>query len=142
MIKSLHLRITLWYAAILAAILIGFSVIVYQRIAQELAQTTDTSLRITAGQVVDAIDFEKGRPKLQTGPLARSAFAFDKADVWLRVLDRQGQVLGGVGHYHDVPVPAELVVATQQQQPGFATIAGAAQGVPTRIYSLPFDSAD
>src|SRR2546423_12090212 len=108
MARLIHIRLTLWYAVILGAILVGFSVVVYQRMAQGLAQATDTELQVAAGQIVNAIDFEKGRPKLQTDPVAQSAFSLADVDVWLRVVDRQGQVLGGVGHYRDVPTPPEL----------------------------------
>ncbi len=142
MVKPLHLQLTLWYAAILGTILVGFSIVVYQSMARGLAQATDTALRVTAQQVVDAIDFENGQPQLQAFPGSSAALALSDTDVWLRVVDRQGQVLGGVGRYRDVPMPPNLVDAAQHQQVDFATAIGSGQAGASRIYSLPFPDDD
>src|SRR4051812_632501 len=142
MVKPLHLRLTLWYAAILGAILLGFSVVVYQSMARGLAQATDTALQISAQQVVNAIDFENGQPQLQALPARSSSLSLPDTALWLRVVDRQGHVLGGIGRYHDISMPAELVAAAQHNRADFATTTGSGQVGTTRIYSLPFSDDD
>jgi len=142
MARALHIRLTLWYATILATILVGFSVVVYQVMARGLAQATDTALRVSAQQVVDAIDFENGQPQLQAIPTASSALSPSDSQVWLRVVDRQGHVLGGVGRYRDVPMPPDLIAAVQQQRADFATAIGPGATGATRIYSVPFPDDD
>src|SRR5438045_5739329 len=110
--------------------------------ARGLAQATDRALRVSAQQVVDAIDFESGRPQLQAISAASPALSLPDTEVWLRIVDRQGQVLGGVGRYQNVPVPPELVIAAQHDRADFATATEAGQAGSTRIYSLPFSVDD
>lgn len=142
MVKPLHLRLTLWYAAILGTILFGFSLIVYQIMARGLAQATDTALLVSAHQVVDVIDFEDGRPQLQAFPATSSALSVADNEIWLRIVDRHGRLLDGVGRYRNVPIPHALVAAAQENRAEFATMTGTGDTGDIRIYSVPFPDGD
>jgi heavy metal sensor kinase len=61
---TIRFRLTLWYIAVLAVILIGFSGVLYFRVSQHLYAELDHSLTTEAQEVVAGLDEASGQPSL------------------------------------------------------------------------------
>lgn len=57
---NIRLRLTLWYTAILSAILVIFGVIVYFGLSRSLLATLDNHLQREANQIINELKFEQG----------------------------------------------------------------------------------
>ena len=60
----IRVRLTLWYVALLAAILITFSGFLYLSFSRSLHEEQDASLKAAAAQLQANVDYENGRPRL------------------------------------------------------------------------------
>lgn len=56
---NIRLRLTLWYTAILSAILVIFGIIVYFGLSRSLLATLDNHLQREANQIITQLKFEK-----------------------------------------------------------------------------------
>jgi heavy metal sensor kinase len=65
---SIRVRLTLWYVALLAVILLAFSGVLYVSLSRSLRQEMDLTLSTEAERLVAAMDFENGSPHLGEGP--------------------------------------------------------------------------
>ena len=59
MFNSVRTRLTLWYAAVLALVLIVFAIVVYFLVAQTISQLTDNSMRSAGDALIGVISAEK-----------------------------------------------------------------------------------
>lgn len=64
LLRSVRLRLTLWYVLLLAIILAGFSVGVYVVLRHNLYDNLDDSIRNRANTFLDIVRYEEGRPTL------------------------------------------------------------------------------
>ncbi len=60
----IRVRLTLWYVALLAAILLAFSGFLYLSFSRSLREEQDATLRAAAAQLQANIDHENGQPRL------------------------------------------------------------------------------
>lgn len=115
MIKSVRLRITLWYAAALAVTLTLFSALVYDNLAKRMAGDSDQLLAFRAEGVADALETYLETELLEVGKSAKAAAkggTFQRiapelvklhsddprlAAVGLRILDSAGRELESSG---------------------------------------------
>ncbi len=58
MFKTIRARLTLWYVALLALILVGFGAALYFTLARALDQQTDDTLALAAQQLADGVNTE------------------------------------------------------------------------------------
>jgi heavy metal sensor kinase len=65
---SIRVRLTLWYVALLAVILVAFSLVLYVSLSRNLRQEMDLTLSTEAARLVASMDFENGGPQLGEGP--------------------------------------------------------------------------
>jgi heavy metal sensor kinase len=65
---SIRVRLTLWYVALLAVILLAFSGLLYLTLSRGLREELDVTLTTEAERQVGSMDFEDGAPHLGDGP--------------------------------------------------------------------------
>jgi len=63
-IRSLRLRLTLWYVLLLAVILAGFSAGIYLTLQHNLNDGLDGTIKNRANVLLDVLRYENGRPTL------------------------------------------------------------------------------
>lgn len=103
---SIRLRLTVWYALVLAVILAAFSAGVYLVLRQTLYDNLDESIQNEAASFLAVIEYEGGRPSL-----ARISLSNPTGDDWfVRVYDVSAELTfdstGGKGR---LPVDPETV---------------------------------
>ncbi len=115
----IRVRLTLWYVALLAAILIAFSGFLYLSFSRSLREEQDASLKAAAAQLQATVDHENGRPVLgqSTGKLA--------PDAAVALYNSSGHVLlQGTPPWLPADVSAALATAAR----GEAAVANARSG--------------
>lgn len=65
--RSIRVRLTLWYVALLAVILAAFSGVLYVSLSRSLQGELDLTLSTEARRLVSTMDLENGRPTLGDG---------------------------------------------------------------------------
>ena len=141
-LKTLRVRFALWTAGLLLAALTLFSTFVYIRMAQSLADSVDSALRLAVSQVMDEVEVADGKlvsddDLLEDIPnrlLVEHGFSF-------RLLDGTGQTIQEYGPYRTLPQPPFNFTASNQ--PGiFTTITDIATQHPVRLYTAPIVEAN
>jgi heavy metal sensor kinase len=141
-LKTLRVRFALWTAGLLLAALALFSTYVYIRMAQSLADSVDSALRLAVSQVAAEVDVANGEfvavdellEDIPNAFLTEHGFSF-------RLLDRTGQTVQEYGPYQAVPQPQVNFIASDQ--PGvFTTFTDSATQHPVRVYTAPIFEAD
>lgn len=90
----IRLRLTLWYVALLATILLAFSSFLYLSFSRGLREEQDAGLKTAAAQLQANIDYENGQPRLG------DAVSQLSPDIAVALYDPSGRVLlGGVRHW-------------------------------------------
>jgi heavy metal sensor kinase len=87
--RSIRLRLTLWYVALLAIILAAFSAGVYLTLRQNLYDSLDDSIRDRCNVLLGIVQYEGGRPTL-AGRI--SAEDPNQGESLIRVFDSSGQI--------------------------------------------------
>src|SRR5437660_10181943 len=62
--SSIRVRLTLWYVALLAVILVAFSGVLYVSLSRSLSQELDLTLSTEATRLIASMDFGSGGPQL------------------------------------------------------------------------------
>jgi heavy metal sensor kinase len=88
-IRSLRLRLTLWYVLLLAVILAGFSAGIYLTLRHNLNDSLDDSIRNRANVLLDVLRYEDGGPTL-AGVVSSSDP--NEGESFARVFDSSGGV--------------------------------------------------
>ena len=83
----IRLRLTLWYVALLAAILLAFCAYLYLSLSHSLSNELDATMAAVATQMQATVDNENGRPRLGTDSTQLAP------DVIVALYDRSGRVL-------------------------------------------------
>ncbi len=133
-IRTLRVRLTLWYVLLMGITLLVFSVYVYFRLQNNLIAQVDSSLQVTASQALTNLDMENARPAFQNTEEAKTTAAqLSSAGVAVQVISSEGTVWDGFGAYQSVP-------KWRPSGPGFVTVGEDKNS--WRIYSQPIRSAD
>ena len=133
-VRTLRVRLTLWYVLLMGITLLVFSVYVYLRLHNNLVTQVDSSLQVTASQALTNLDMENAQPTFQNTEEAQATAAqLSKAGVAVQVISKDGTVWDGFGAYKSVPkwLPTS---------PGFVTVGEDKNA--WRIYSQPIRSVD
>lgn len=136
-LKSLRVRFALWTAGLLLAVLLLFSLFIYLRTAQSLAESVDTGLRLAASQVVAEVDVEDGElvsidnllADMPNASLPEQGFSF-------KVLNGTGQTLQQYGAYQYLPQP-QLMLSAPNQPGKFVTFTDPATQHLVRVFTAP-----
>ncbi len=126
---SIRARLTLWYVALLAAILVVFSGVLYVTLARSLSEEMDVTLSNEAERLIGSMDYDNGVLHLGDGPdnlrIGTVAALYDRTGHLLAYDTRQPLPL----------LPDALSQAAQGRQT-FLT-APLADGTEWRVLSLP-----
>ena len=87
LLRSIRVRLTLWYVLLLAVILAGFSAGVYLALRQRLYENLDDSLETRAAVLLEALDYQDGSPTLETDGQTTDP---DEGEHFTRVYDSAG----------------------------------------------------
>src|SRR5205085_7699795 len=66
--SSIRIRLTLWYVALLAVILVIFSGLLYVSLSRSLRGEMDITLETEAQRLIASMDFDNGSPRLGEEP--------------------------------------------------------------------------
>src|SRR5881227_2120768 len=111
MLNSVRTRLTLWYAGVLAVLLVAFALLVYYAAANVFYQRQDEALRSTADTVASAymqeLEEEQSIPKANEVVLAEMVFP----NRYVEVTDARGQVVAWSGNLagHVLTIPQQTV---------------------------------
>ena len=120
--RTMRLRLTLWYVAVLALSTGVIAVLFYVGLETALGNQVDSGIQETAASEAKTSvgDF------LQNGPEQVPDEA--SSESMIRVLSAEGQVLGGAGAF-------SLPSTDGQPRPGLATVPAPGQSAPWRVYT-------
>src|SRR5690606_27172935 len=122
---TIRARLTLWYIALLAITVIGFSLFLYIELQDLLSSQIDAGIQIAASQLLVDVDDSVNPPVLRpmsdeaADHILQSSFAS-------RMVDADGQVVADVGSFPILDFVSPVIV-------GFKTVE--IDGVPWRIYT-------
>jgi two-component system OmpR family sensor kinase len=134
-LHSVRARLTLWYTAVVAVVLIAFSVISYAALARAIRAATDASLADTAREFAATV--AAGRASAVSGSDVHLDFRY--SDRALAILSSAGNV---VASSHTVLAPKErrrLAALVRSGAEGFMTLEGGPENDGLRVYLLPID---
>lgn len=135
MLRSVRARLTLWYTAILALVLITFSGICYALLAQEIRAATDASLADTAREFAgafanDRVNGSEGRDVL---------LDFHYSDRQIMVLSGEGRIVASSRSRLAPPEMVRIASIVRQGGIGLQTVAGGSQNDGIRIMVIPLE---
>jgi len=133
-VRSIRFRLTLWYFAILAVLLLLFSGGVYFTQRRTLNDNLDSSLRTRATVLQGVIDYDAGgRPTLGLPPNPRDS---NVGESFARLFDPSGNLLfDNSSTFGDVPVDAKALQRAARGDEGIATLGSG--GAQARVVTIP-----
>lgn len=113
--RSIRVRLTLWYVALLGLILLAFSGFLYLSLSRSLHEEVDRSLAAEAERQIAMLDVGNGAPRLGDDP--------DSLQVGTvaALYDRTGQQLLANNPRQPLPVLAEALARAARGQPTLTT---------------------
>ena len=104
MIKSVRVRLTLWYVAVFGSLLVAFSVFMYQVLAQNLYARLDQSLTDTAGLVVGEFqsEIEENGGAIDVSAV-QALNELQIRGVYLAIFDDEGNLLASNSDWGNLP---------------------------------------
>jgi heavy metal sensor kinase len=134
-LRSIRLRLTLWYVLLLAIILGGFSAGIYLTLRHNLYANLDDSLEARANDLEALIRYEGAYPTLSQSLSANSP---DLGEQFVRVYDASGRLtFDNSGEAGTVPVDGEAI---REVLSGKASTRGArVDGDPFRVLVVPIE---
>ena len=140
MIRSVRVRLTLWYVAVFGLLLIAFSAFVYGVLAQNLYARLDQSVTETAGLVVGEF---KSEIEENGGAIAISAgqalAELQINDVYLAIFDDQGNLLASNPDWNQLPAASHSSFQNGGTEPRLLTVNGV-DDAGVRLAILPASS--
>jgi two-component system OmpR family sensor kinase len=134
-LHSVRARLTLWYTAVVAVVLIAFSIISYVVLARAIRAATDASLADTAREFAATV--AAGRSNAVSGSDVHLDFRY--SDRALAILDTAGTVIASS---HTVLAPGEqrqMARAVRSGARGFTTLEGGPESDGLRLFLLPVE---
>jgi membrane protein implicated in regulation of membrane protease activity len=131
-LRTIRVRLTLWYVALLAVILLAFSAFLYLSLERSLRSELDQSLVTTAGQVTATLDNVDGRLGIggdapDTLPSGTMVVLYDRTGQQVLALDPRQPLAG---------LPSVLARAAQAGGERFDTLR-LVDGSQWRVYTTP-----
>jgi len=136
-IRSLRLRLTLWYVLLLAVILAGFSAGIYLTLRHNLYDSLDDSIRNRADTLLGVVQYDNARPTLagrvsSGDPNAEESF--------VRVLDASGGVtFANSAAVEDAPVDQQALDRALLGETGTRTVTVGDETMRVRTLPIPHD---
>jgi heavy metal sensor kinase len=134
-LRSIRLRLTLWYVLLLAIILAGFSAGIYVTLWHNLYANLDDSLQTRANDLLPLVTYDGARPTL---PQDISTNSPDLGEQFVRAYDASGRLtFDDSGEAGTVPVdagPLREALAGKTSTRGTSV-----DGVPFRVRIVPIE---
>lgn len=132
-LRSVRLRLTLWYVLLLAIILAAFSAGIYLTLRHNLYDNLDDSIQNRANILLDVMGYEGSRPTL-AGVV--SSDDPNQGESFVRVFDASGAVtFDSSAAAGDVPVDISAVERALAGRPSTRRVS--VDGEPMRVRTLP-----
>ncbi len=127
---SIRVRLTLWYVALLAIILLVFSALLYLTLSRGLREELDVTLSTEAARLISSMDYENNAPQLGEAPdnLRIGTVA--------ALYDATGRRLLAYDPRQPLPVLPDSLNQAARGQQSFAT-ASLADGTQWRVLTAP-----
>jgi heavy metal sensor kinase len=131
--KTIRVRLTLWYVALLACILVGFNAFLYVRLEHGLRDEADRLLEAQAHDVVETLDVTDRAPQFGAG-LSRLA-----PGTVVALYERNGERLIATDARYPLPDVADGLTAAGATGGGGETLrtVALARGEQWRVLTLP-----
>jgi two-component system OmpR family sensor kinase len=135
MLRSVRARLTLWYTAILALVLITFSGICYALLAQEIRTATDDSLADTAREFAGAFANDR-----DNGSRGRNVLLdFHYSDRQIMVLSTEGEVVASSRARLEPQAVLQIAAIVRRGGSGLQTVAGGSENDGIRVIVIPLE---
>jgi two-component system OmpR family sensor kinase len=144
---SLRTRLTLWYGALLALTLLGFSALLYFTLQRNLSSSMDSRLTVRADQIVREVGPSMGnllQPEdVPPGQMESTIGAFVEPGIYVQVLSSKGAILAAPPNLFggELPVPPTSREAIVEGTRIFETIPVASGDVHVRLLTEPIHQA-
>ena len=126
MFESVRLRLTLWYAGVLALSLIAFAFVIYYAAGKIFHERQDESLRSTAQTVVSAYveEFAEAHSLTAAGQIVLAEITFPNR--YVQLIDNGGQPLAASANLagRTVSIPAATLAESRARGFSYATVNG------------------
>jgi len=138
MLRSVRVRLTLWYVLLLAIILAGFSAGVYLILRQNLYDNLDDSIQNRANIFLDVIRYEEDQPTLAGRVSSDDPNA---GESFVRVFDASGDItFDNSAAAGDVPIDSQGIDRALRGETSTRTVTG--DGETMRVRTLPIERGD
>jgi two-component system OmpR family sensor kinase len=134
MLRSVRARLTLWYTAVVAVVLIAFSALSYVLLAREIRASTDASLQDTARELAGAVGHD---PLIFSGSGTAVALDFRFSDRAIFVFTPAGRLIASSRFKLSPAEQQELAAAVRRGLRGFGTIPGGPDRDGIRLFAMP-----
>ncbi len=144
---SLRTRLTLWYGALLALTLLGFSALLYFTLQRNLSSSMDSRLTVRAEQIVREVGPSMGnllQPEdVSPGQMESTIGAFVAPGIYVQVLSSKAAIVAAPPNLFggELPVPQSSRQAIVQDARIFETIPVASGDVSVRLLTEPIHKA-
>ncbi len=136
MLRTIRVRLTLWYVVLLALILIVFSGALYFTLARSLYQQVDDTLRVNAEQVAGAVNIAQGQINFQNSEGdSLDAVSIRARGYLVRLVNATGAVADTNAGFAALPVSPNALAAARSGQSSVETLV--ANGHSYRILTRP-----
>lgn len=126
MFESVRLRLTLWYAGVLALSLIAFAFVIYYAAGKIFHERQDESLRSTAQTVVSAYveEFAEAHSLTAAGQIVLAEITFPNR--YVQLIDNVGQPLAASANLggKTISIPASTLAESRARGFSYATVNG------------------
>jgi len=134
-LHSVRGRLTLWYTAILALVLVVFSAISYVVLAREIRSATDRSLANTAREFTSAFSNDPASASAGSGVL----LDFRSSEGQISVFSPAGQIVASSRSEWSAAERERIASIVRRGETGFRTVPGGADGDGIRFVAVPID---
>ncbi|HZU06609.1 MAG TPA: HAMP domain-containing sensor histidine kinase [Chloroflexota bacterium] len=134
---SLRLRLTLFFTAVLAASLLGFSVLLYLMLEHTLALDIDHAIASKAEDVARTSRIRGEYPPRRRRIRLPQVDAFASPEIYIQLLDAEGLVVDRSANLgdHQLPLTPTALAQGRQGSPWYDTLL--LDGQPLRLYTAP-----
>lgn len=137
---SLATRLTLWYVALLALLLVIFAVLVQTALSRWLYDSTISQLRAQAASLQRAMEVDAGADRTLAAVAARAVDGVALPDVWVLVVTKDGDAVARAGgaRRRTGEVPAQgLQALARERNEWHGTFEGSSGRIATVLVPLP-----
>src|SRR6185295_7053404 len=126
MFDSVRIRLTLWYAGVLALSLVAFAFVIYYAAARSFHERQDESLRSTAQTVASAYVEEIGEAHSLTKAAEIVLVELTFPNRYVQIIDSTGQPIASSKNLSGtvLTIPPPVLSQTREQNVGFVTVDG------------------